>query len=453
MADVRDLRAPGSEHRFAPAWFAWLFALAVWAHVVGNPPWGISTRSVVTLALGLAAAVLVHRPTARSAWAMVASLQLVTVWLQMPVLGNHWLLMGFFSVAVLLALPRRQPWKWLAPTVAAVFIVFYAFAAFAKLNTAFLDPAVSCALFFGNQLLGSWGLPTVPATAGAAWLPVVAALVTEISVVVLLLVPRTRTLGVALAAVFHFVISADLAQHFYDFTAVLFVGLGVLASPDTTRRMEAWGERRRPTFNVLVVVWTALVVAATLPLNVTSLLLTRIVVFGIWLPLGAGVAWCALRGAGKPEAWAPWPADAVAAGLVALVVLNGAAPYLGVKTASGFNMYANLVTAEGRSNHLLIRRTANPVDVAYVTVVASDGAGLRSYADSGWAVPESNLRHYLAAHPGVRAAFERTDGSVVSGTGEQLGVPLPLWREKLLPFRSIDRATPARCQTGWLPAL
>lgn len=453
MADVSELRAPAPVYAVAPAWFAWLYALAIAAHVVGNPPWGISTRGLVTLALGLSAATLVHRPSARSLWAAVAALQLLTVWLQMPVLGNHWLLMGFFSLAVLFALPRREPWKWLAPTVGTIFIVFYAFAAFAKLNSAFVDPSVSCGLFYGNELLGSWGLPPVPATAGAAWLPVIAALLAEISVVVLLLFRRTRTLGVALAAAFHFIISADLAQHFYDFTAVLFVGLAVLASPETTRRIEAWGERRRPTFNVLVVVWATLVVAATLPLSVVGLLLTRIVVFGAWLPLGAGVVWCALRGAGKPAVRSPWPPDVVAAGLAALVVLNGLTPYLGVKNATGFNMYSNLVTADGRSNHLLVRPTATLMDADYVTVVVSDSAGLQLYADGGWLVPERNLRHYLAEHPGVGVVFRRADGSTVAGRGAQLGESMPLLVRKLLPLRSIDPASPARCQTGWLPAL
>ena len=37
-------------------------------------------------------------------------------------------------------------------------LVFYAFAAFAKLNSAFFDPSASCAVYYANESLSSWGL-------------------------------------------------------------------------------------------------------------------------------------------------------------------------------------------------------------------------------------------------------------------------------------------------------
>jgi hypothetical protein len=143
----RPSGADGALDAPAPPWFALLFALAVVAHVVGNPPAAsVAVRSAAA-ALVASALVLAWRPASRAAWASVAALVLVTAWFEAPTLGNHWLLAAAFAVAVLVAVVRDKPWSWLATTVRLVFVTFYAFAAFAKLNTAFLDPAVSCAVF------------------------------------------------------------------------------------------------------------------------------------------------------------------------------------------------------------------------------------------------------------------------------------------------------------------
>ncbi|MBW3603377.1 MAG: hypothetical protein KY460_00470 [Actinobacteria bacterium] len=437
----------------APRWFAGLFALAVVAHIVGNPPAAPDALGVTSLALAVAVAAVVARPSSRRWWAAAAGLQLATVWLEAPVLGNHWLLMGCFSLAVLLALTRAQPWPWLASVVGWSFIAFYAFAAFAKLNTSFLEPSVSCAVFYADQGLASWGLPTLPRGSGVAVLPIATALVVELSVPVLLVVRRARSIGVTLAAVFHYVISLDLAQHFFDFTAVIFVGLAVLAAPEATRPIGDWIDRRPRAVRLLAAVWAVLILAAVLPPSPPLQVLGSLVFFASWAPLGAAIVWWAVRATRRPAATHLGRFDVAAAVLVALVVLNGVTPYIGLKTAFGWNMYANLVTSGGRSNHLLVPGVAPAVDAEYVVVTAASEEALRAYVGSGWAVPERNLRDHLAAHPRATVTFERADGTVVSGTGRQLGRALPLVVRRLAPLRSVDLSDPARCQALWLPAL
>lgn len=437
----------------APRWFAGLFALAVVAHIVGNPPAAPDALGVTSLALAVGAAGVVARPSSRRWWAATAGLQLATVWLEAPVLGNHWLLMGCFSLAVLLALTRAHPWPWLATAVGWSFVAFYAFAAFAKLNTDFLDPSASCAVFYADQGLASWGLPTLPRGSAVAVLPIVTALAVELAVPVLLAVRRTRKVGVALAAVFHYVISLDLAQHFFDFTAVIFVGLAVLAAPEVTRPIGEWIDRRSRAVRLLAAVWTVLLVAAVLPPSLPLQVLGRLVFFATWAPLGAAITWWAVRAARRPAATGLGRLDAVAAALVALVVLNGLTPYIGLKTAFGWNMYANLATSGGRSNHLLIPDVPPVVDAEYVVVTAASDKALGAYVGSGWAVPERNLRDYLATHPQATVTFERADGTVVSGSGRQLGRALPAVVRRMAPLRSVDLSDPARCQALWLPAL
>lgn len=437
--------------RIAPRWFAALYALAVVAHIAGSSPAGYDALGFVALAI--AAGGVFWRPESRRWWGAAATLQLATVWLEAPVLGNHWLLMGVFSLAVLLALTRAQPWPWLATAVGASFLTFYAFAAFAKLNTAFLDPSVSCAVFYADQGLRSWGLPGLSGGGPVAVLSIVGALMTELSVPVLLTLRRTRAVGVALAALFHFVISLDLSQHFFDFTAVILVGLAVLAGDDVTRPIDDWLRRRPRTVITVASAWALVVVAAVLPTSIATLVVTRIVVFVLWVPLAGAVVWVAVRGARGAPAPGMHRVDAVIICLVALVALNGITPYVGFKTAFGWNMYANLETADGRANHLVVPQLRPVVDTDYVRVTAAGDDVLRAYVDAGWAVPERNVRDHLATHPGTTATFERADGTVVSGSGRQLGAAVPEVVRRLAPLRSIDLSDPPRCQANWLPAL
>ena len=68
--------------------------------------------------------------------------------------------------------------------------------------------------------------------------------------------------------------------------------------------------------------------------------------------------------------------------LVAIVVANGLTPYLELKTALGFNMYANLVTVAGDSNHLVVRRTAHVLPVQDDLLEVVEGSQLLTL-DSG----------------------------------------------------------------------
>jgi hypothetical protein len=138
--------------------------------------------------------------------------------------------------------------------------------------------------------------------------------------------------------------------------------------------------------------------------------------------------------------------------LVAAVVANGLTPYLEVKTSLGFNMYANLVTVAGETNHLVVRRTLHLSDAQdhLLEVVESDDLDLEEYAEKGYLVPERNLLDYLARHPDVSLVVRDEDGERTLDSSD--GVRLPLIVSKLLVFRSVDERDPPRCQAQWLVA-
>jgi hypothetical protein len=432
----------------AARWFVRLYALAIAAHIAGNPTGFMEGwQDDITLALGLAAALLLAEPGRRWVLGTTAGLVLATVWMEAPFIGNHWLVMGFVSLAVLVSLLRADWWGWFAPTSRWILLAFYGFAAFAKLNAGFFDPSVSCGLFYANQSAQSWGLPALPASAGVG-IAVATALI-ELAVPVLLILRRTRRYGVILGYLFHLLISFDLGQHFYDFTAVLFALFALFLAPESLAGFE---RRVRPMVaGAGAGAATILAVgASTGPNDVTRLILS-LGAFAVWIPTGVLLAWAVLtdRTPGRPVSLRS--PDGWSVAIVGLVLFNALTPYLGLKTGYGFNMYANLVTHEGESNHFVIGRTLDLVDVEMVEVVEARGAGLEAYVGSGYLVPERNLMDLLAEHPDATVTYRRGD-ETISGSGAELGRELPVLIEKFGLFRSVDTADPPRCQTSWLPA-
>ena len=138
-----------------------------------------------------------------------------------------------------------------------------------------------------------------------------------------------------------------------------------------------------------------------------------------------------------------------------LVLITGLSPYLELRTAYAFNMYSNLQTADGESNHLLVTRTVPLTDFEsdLVRIKATNEPGLELYATSGFDLPFLQLRAYLSHHKRL------DDGTEVSLTYIRAGVehsiarvrddpalvePVPAWQQKLfrLPGPRPDRPGP-----------
>jgi hypothetical protein len=439
-------------------WFARTFGVAVVAHLAGNPPTarsddfaGSPALIVVSTVMGMIAVVLIARPERRTL-GVTAALVLVSVWLEAPFLSNHWLLVGFVAAAVLVSLLRRDPWAWFSVTGRWILLAFYSFAAFAKLNTGFLDPDVSCGVFYANQSLSSFGLPSFPIDSPFAWLTIAGPMLTELSVPLLLAFGRTRRIGVLVALSFHTIISLDLDQHFYDFTAALVMLLCLFLPEPTVAGLESVAARRPKVMALGLASSLVLVLAAVLPQVVLTSAILDVLPFVAWVPFAAWLVVSVARGGfGRSDVPMRMP-GALAFVLVAGVVANGLTPYLELKTAYGFNMYANLVTVDGESNHLVVRRTLPLTDVQehLLTVVRTDDEELGKYTEDGYLIPERNLLDYLARHPSTSVVVSDEDGERTLDSGD--AVRLPLLVEKLQLFRAVDTQDPPRCQAIWLPA-
>ena len=440
--------------------FTVLFAAAACFHILGNAVF--ADPSGVALVAAGAAAVVVW-PGRPAAVAVLAAGVLLMTWQEAPLLSNHWALAAFVAVGVVVAGSGER-----ALSVArACFLAFYVFAAFAKLNADFLDPAVSCSaeyLVATADAVGLGGLGILD----EGWLRRAVAYATaavEVAVPVLLLRRRTRTVGVVVAVAFHAVVALPRGHQFFDFSSVLLAGWSTFLPPAFHRGV-ADAVRRVVRLEVLRVAGVLVVVAvgvlgassasggvprdtlidigwwAWQPLSLAALV--AVLLFARRTPRGADVA---LR-----------PPLGVAAVVPVLVVLNGLTPYVELKTQASWNMYANLRTADGESNHLLVRRTlplTSPQD-DLVAVVDTDDPLLASYRDRGFLLPVRTVRAYFEARPDVDAELLVGDDAVTVRAGEplpsRLGPPVPGWVERWFVLRAVDAGSPERCQTGFLPA-
>ena len=411
----------------------------------------------------------------------------VTMWSEAPVLGNHWLLAALVDLALLLAVGvgvARRRWddatdlaERFLPVARLCLLGFYFFASFAKLNSAFFDRSVSCATFYFRESTGV-GRPRGAAArrrAGLEWAVIVGTAAIELSIPWLLLFRRTRHLGVVVGLAFHAVLAIDRTHQFFDFSSVL-AALFVLFLP--------------ATFGVWVAERVGSVRARLLLRD------ERAPRLGAPRPRRAGgaggpggrvrrldpapgaAAWGGARGSctrslllvrGRCGTSASGPrsrtgrrsgsATSVFLLLPLVVVANGLTPYLELKTGFGWNMYANLRTVDGETNHYLVPRTVPLTDVQadLVEILGSDDPASSSYRDN-------DLLARLAAAAGVplrripttridyRRGNARRSRSPTPSDDPELVRPLPLWQEKLQLFRAVDERSPERCRPTFGPA-
>lgn len=444
---------PARAGGWAPLLRIGVAAAACW-HLLGNP---LSTSGLPSILVGATAAAVALQPRNRVVFAAFTVAVWVSIWQEAPLLGNHWLLLGLVAVAISAAGPAPQPGA-VVGAAQAVVLVFYGFAAFAKLNADFFDPVTSCATYYAAEGAASlgWDLTRPTGAVGAGVLVAVA--LTELAIPALLLVARTRTAGVALAVTFHAILALDHRHQFYDFTSVLVVVfLTFLPAASATSAVAAVRARVRPqllqggaaALAVLAGWLGAADVEPDVPfeLGYASWQLSALVV----VPLAVRAAW---RHRATPAERQRVPALAVP--VVLLAVLNGLSPYLELKTATAWNMYANLRTVDGDSNHLLVRATL-PLRDAHddlVEVVEADGF-LAGYVDRGLLLTAEQLRWFLQTEDA--GGTIRIDGREVTfEPGEipaDLGPSVPEVVGRFAAFRAVRPAgAPVPCQDTYLPA-
>ncbi|MGK5556706.1 hypothetical protein ACSNOI_34370 [Actinomadura kijaniata] len=434
------------------------------AALLQDPTW----TGGIHAGLALAALALLARPGSARLLLVLCGLQVVAALFELPFLGNHWLLVALVAAGLLLSaaavrvssgtMDADELNRRFLPVARTTLVVAYGFAAFSKLNEGFFEPSRSCATFFGDELLTGWGLPGPPGTGPVAWTMMVGSAAVECSVPILLLHHRTRHVGVLLALLFHGVIALDVKHFFIDFSSVLLALFLLFLPASYATWLRGHARRLRYSPRLPLLGSAALSVGMWVLPHAQHLGLAVLGLFAlmIWVMYDAVIVFSViayLRARPAPERLGSGAAPRWLLVVPVLAALNGLTPYLELKTGFGWNMYSNLVTVGGHSNHLLVRRTLPLSDEQrhLVTVLDSSDPDLREYATERYRLTVLSLRDYARRHPDVRLRYE-LDGVVHDtrvGDDPLLSRPVPPWRSKLQLFRAVDADPQPRCLDRW----
>lgn len=311
----------------SPALFAQAFALALIAHQLW---WGGFTVLHPHGLVVLVALWVLARPSSAQRLKALFAAEALSVALDLSTVGDHTLI-AFFVCLVGLAAPPAA----LQAFIRATTVLLYGAAALSKLNGGFLDPAVSCAGPLARDLVdASW--VTTPAIAGTV--------AVEVALALLLAIPRTRRAGVLLGCGFHAVLAlagnvpfAALALALYAAFLHRPAGSDAEGRPSPAR---AWRRAILPVGSALYLLGATTDPGTRPALELATLAGT--VAFSV----------IAVRSSGAPRSAARL--HPIAAAALAILVVNAASPYVGLRTEATFTMFSNLQTEPGHWNHRIV---------------------------------------------------------------------------------------------------
>lgn len=467
------------QHGTTEAIFAFLWASAhvvhAW-HQGGNPladpmqdPW---LAAVLLAALGVAT-----NPRSPHRLMVLSTAQVVAFAVQFPLVANHWTIAAFVNAGIVVSyigirisnnysvgqlIPKS------APYARVVFIVSYTAAAIAKLNETFLGTVHSCALTTMEHVLDWAGIAAVVDAAPRTVVTWGVASI-ELAIPTLLLVPSLRRFGIALAAVFHLALASTPVVVVMDFTLVV-LALCVLFMPrdigsfltNDVRALQVRHPKLVRQLRKARVPITILLVSTTILLAVGRGALVgsgawAFLTWGVFLTYGILVVSVGLIALfsrhGKAVASEVIGSEGGVSApywvLIALLVINAASPYVGLKTTSSFTMFSNLHTEGGTTNHLLLPRfSVFSYQDDLVDIVGSSDSVLKERVRDDQLVTYHELRRRLGLAPDARVTFIR-EGELhfVEPTGEGHEIdPLSAWERKLLHFRPVAEDGTPICQ-------
>ena len=368
--------------------FSFLWAFAALFHQAAYPAraFGFSALLVTLPALWLLAA-----PASLPRLTAAALLQVVHVLRIGPAsVSNHWIFTFFVNVTIVLTVAtllvrahgrpvsRGAFFLHFAPTARVLLLVLYAFAVLHKLNADWFTPALSCATEHYASI--AVRLPFLPRGRWVDAAAIYGTLLVEAAIPFVLVVARTRLLGVLLAVGFHFALVLNPAHVFFDFTSMLFALYFLFVPYDFWNALRVqplrwragrwvrsrldggalrrWG--RRVVYGLAALLLCAYLfrLGPNTPSQVWAMRETVRVLFILYAMVLVATYLVVARArdvVGDSRALVSFrPRTVWGVVMPAAVIFNGMNPYLGLKTESSFAMFSNLRTEGGATNHLFI---------------------------------------------------------------------------------------------------
>jgi len=455
---------PAVTTAFTISWaLAALFDKAWYGHWAWSP---------TNLALAAACGWMLVAPRSARALVVLAAAQIADWFSDQTIVGNHPIIMALVGATLLMAAVRSGSSRtWQLDDACSVLtgaasgirlgvIIVYAWATIHKLNTDFLSLDHGCVTFIATDLRNRpWPMSFLPVDPKWLQAGIHGTLVVESLIPILLAFRKTRGAGVLLGVWFHSFLSSGPRNGFFAFAVVIFPLLWLFTSDEAMTRLGATARRLFGT-RIDASAATVLRGAAFLGIALASVASSWLQVnrtFPAWMTYDAIVLawsiaelWAGARATGDSRVGLLRCTDPVLAIVPLLFFLNGASPYLGLKTETSFAMYSNLRTEGGRSNHLFLSADIAPFGFQkdLVEIVDSSDPGLRTVARSGMTLPWFELRRRAWIEPSMSVTFvRRGEKHIVESIRDRPDVvpPVSWWLGRLMPFRPVEVDGPRRC--------
>lgn len=353
-----------------------------------------------------------------------------------------------------------------APFGKAMLAIMYFYGVFHKLNTDFLDPSTSCAVKL-------WELYPLPfGLADALWthyIAIYAALIIETAIIVMLFIPHLKYAGLLLGLAFHFILGINGYRFFVAFSSMTFSLHFLFLSADFVSRFQQGKTgvfilKNRWNYPVLVFAMLALY-GATLALDLMSFYYATLSMFitvsvGIMSAVAIYTRNAVVR---LDNTWRGlFTPNSILYLLSALYFISCAMPFIGLKTQQNLNMFSNLYTEQGQTNHIVFTKPPYLFDYQndVVRILRSNVPFFRELRDEGLLIPYFEFRRMLSQASEehmkhLMLEYER-NGKIEMITLDKVtdpGVlePLSPWLEDWFHFRFVATKRPMVCNGSRLP--
>jgi hypothetical protein len=415
--------------------YAFLLAWQGLVHQETFDHW-LESGSIPGLALTVVTGLWLLRP--RSLGWMVAALSLNIAYSirNLPYFVNHLFFEDVVNLTILVvvlgvvleqwrdgqgvdAAARDRIFDRLTPLIRVEVLLLYAFATLAKLNTAYLDPEVSCGALLADELIPTALRGSGPLVDFVRFASIGVSILAEGTIPLLLLFVRTRHWGITFALVFHLLLGLHPHQGIYSFSTLIYTHLFLFTDRRWQGGLQSMLRSVGPARFCLAAGALVLGGATVMFGGLWALGFERRFGFSLWFVwsvLAASLYWLLVARTRGPEDGPPSVAARPSPWLwilPLLVVLNGLCPYLGLKTETSFTMFSNLRTEEGRTNHLFVPTALQwgSYQRGLVQVLASDHPSLHQLRD--WLLPRFELERLLFEAEGDVQATVRTPTGIL----------------------------------------
>lgn len=413
------------------------------------------------LAVGLA---LVFSPGSKRLFIAAILLLALDGWLQAPAFSNHTILKNFLILSFVAAglyhwikgSAFERFFRDVRPVARSLLLVMYTFGIFHKINSDFLNPAVSCAVELWRTM------PPPLVWIDNVWmhyLAIFGTLIVESVIMVLLVLPRFRHLGIGAGIAFHVLLALSGFAMYPAFSTLAITLHTMFLSPAAAlqiKNSKAWTFINQHITRITGVTF----VLSALFLMALSAVFQNFTSVGLfWLvlmiaPLIAVIFYDRPQHKGEEAGVFFWSRLHWLNIVSLLFFLNCAAPYLGLKTAQTMNMFSNLRLEGGISNHLLLSGSPGPFGYLQDLVTITDAEGSRYLEGTARAVDRGLVYYHfltlLETTPEAVVTYRRNNLPEVTRSAQEIlaldGDQLhPAWIRKYFHFRPVFLESPRSC--------